>query len=72
MLHVERRAVLGLTLGLRRVQAAVHATVAILSKEGVDGLYSGLGVEGKKLVRLEKVKKYIENEEGKLTKIGFP
>lgn len=42
VLHVERRAVLGLTLGLLRVQAAVHATVAVLSKEGVDGLYPGL------------------------------
>lgn len=47
MLHVERRAVLGLTLGLLRVQVAVHATVAVLSKEGVDGLYPGLGGGGK-------------------------
>lgn len=42
MLHVERRAVLGLALGLLSVQAAVHATVAILCKECVDGLYPGL------------------------------
>lgn len=42
MLHVEWRAVLGLALGLLSVQAAVHATVAILCKECVDGLYSGL------------------------------
>lgn len=47
MLHVERRAVLGLTLGLLRIQAAVHATVPVLSKEGVDGLYPGLGEEKK-------------------------
>lgn len=46
VLHVERRAVLGLTLGLLRVQAAVHATVAVLSKEGVDGLYPGLAGGG--------------------------
>lgn len=43
VLHVEWRAVLGLTLGLLCVQAAVHATVAVLSKEGIDGLYPGLG-----------------------------
>lgn len=42
VLHVERRAVLGLALGLLSVQAAVHATVAILCKECVDGLYPGL------------------------------
>lgn len=42
VLHVERRAVLGLALGLLCVQAAVHATVAILCKECVDGLYPGL------------------------------
>lgn len=42
VLHVERRAVLGLALGLLGVQAAVHATVAILRKERVDGLYPGL------------------------------
>lgn len=42
VLHVERRAVLGLVLGLLSVQAAVHATVAILRKECVDGLYPGL------------------------------
>lgn len=42
-LHVERRAELRLALGLLSVQAAaVHATVAILCKECVDGLYSGL------------------------------
>lgn len=46
VLHVERRAVLGLTLGLLRVQAAVHATVTVLSKKGVDGLYPGLGGGG--------------------------
>lgn len=42
VLHVEWRAVLGLALGLLSVQAAVHATVAILRKECVDGLYPGL------------------------------
>lgn len=42
MLHVERRAVLGLALGLLSVQAAVHATVAVLCKKRVDSLYSGL------------------------------
>lgn len=42
VLHVERRAILGLALGLLGVQAAVHATVAILRKECVDGFYSGL------------------------------
>lgn len=46
VLHVERRAVLGLALGLLSVQAAVHATVAILCKECVDGLYSGLSAGG--------------------------
>lgn len=47
MLHVEWRAVLGLALGLLSVQAAIHATVAILRKECVDGLYPGL-LAGKK------------------------
>ena len=42
VLHVERRVVLGLALGLLGVHAAVHATVAILCKECVDGLYPGL------------------------------
>lgn len=62
VLHVERRAVLGLTLGLLGVQAAVQATVAVLSKEGVDGLYPGLGRgEGVKQRR----KKNTEQEEGR-------
>lgn len=43
VLHVERRAELRLALGLLGVQAAVHATVAILCKECVDSLYPGLG-----------------------------
>lgn len=42
VLHVQRRAELRLALGLLSVQAAVHATVAILCKECVDGLYAGL------------------------------
>lgn len=42
VLHVEGGTVLGLALGLLGVQAAVHATVAILCKECVDGLYPGL------------------------------
>ena len=42
MLHVEGGAVLWLALGLLSVQAGVHATVAILCKECVDGLYPGL------------------------------
>lgn len=46
MLHVERRAELRLALGLLSVQAAaVHATVAILCKECVDGLYPGLDAQ---------------------------
>lgn len=44
VLHVEWGTVLGLALGLLGVQAAVHATVAILCKECVDGLYPGLSV----------------------------
>lgn len=48
VLHVEWRAVLGLALGLLSVQAAVHATVAILCKECVDGLYPGLSAWGEK------------------------
>lgn len=48
MLHVEWRAVLGLALGLLSVQAAVDATVAILRKECVDGLYPGLKKAQKK------------------------
>lgn len=55
VLHVERRAVLGLALGLLSVQAAVHATVAILCKECVDGLYPGLSAI--KIVKLKKKKK---------------
>lgn len=44
MLHVQVRVVLGLGRGrlLGCVQAAVHATVAILSKERVDGFYPRL------------------------------
>lgn len=42
MLHVEGRAVLRLALRLLSVQAAVHATVAVLCKKRVDGLYPGL------------------------------
>lgn len=53
VLHVQRRAILGLTLGLLRVQAAVHATVAVLSEEGVDGLYPGLGGEEEKMSEIE-------------------
>lgn len=51
VLHVERGAVLGMALGLLGVKAAVHATVAILCKERVDGFYSGLSTcdgEGEK------------------------
>lgn len=59
VLHVEWRAILGLTLGLLRVQVAVHATVAILSKKGVDGLYPGLGGGIRKEInRLDDVKKH--------------
>lgn len=42
VLHVERRAVLRLARGLLSVHAAVHATVAVLRKECVDGFYPGL------------------------------
>lgn len=59
MLHVERRAVLGLALGLLSVQAAVHATVAILCKECVDGLYPGLSAI--KIVKLKKKEKNFTN-----------
>lgn len=48
VLHVERRAVLGLALGLLSVQAAVHATIAILRKECIDGLYPGLSARKNK------------------------
>lgn len=48
MLHVERGAVLGLVLRLLSIQTAVHATVAILCKKCVDGLYSGLTAGNKK------------------------
>lgn len=44
VLHVEWGTVLGLALGLLGVQAAVHATVAILRKECINGLYPGLSV----------------------------
>lgn len=65
MLHVEWRAVLGLALGLLSVQAAVHATVAILCKERVDGLYPGLSTEEKKEVE------NMSNEDKNLTKPPF-
>lgn len=45
MLHVQVRIVLG--LGLGSVHAAIHATVAILSKERVDGFYPRLEVRKK-------------------------
>ena len=47
MLHVERRAILGLVLSLLSIQTAVHATVAILCEKCVDGLYSGLSARNK-------------------------
>lgn len=72
MLHVERRAVLGLTLGLLRVQAAVHATVAVLSKKGVDGLYPGLMGGTRKEINGLDVKRTLGDVESKLTRIGFP
>lgn len=56
VLHVERRAVLGLALGLLSVQAAVHATVAILRKECVNGLYPGLYEESGKRAMSEMTK----------------
>lgn len=52
VLHVEWRVILGLALGLLGVHAAVHATVAVLSKECVDGLYPCLR-KGKHYKRVE-------------------
>lgn len=45
VLHVQVRIVL--RLGLGSVHAAIHATVAILSKERVDGFYPRLEVRKK-------------------------
>lgn len=73
VLHVERRAVLGLALGLLSVQAAVHATVAILRKECVDGLYSGLSAWRKKKKKKKNQEKSKErNNETRLHKRAFP
>lgn len=72
VLHVERRAVLGLALGLLSVQAAVHATVAILCKECVDGLYPGLNHKMEEEWGGKKVWDDLKKKKNPLPKRVFP